>query len=137
MPRCYYYGIRLRDGTPQILVSRFATITALTPDNTQVLLERRNIFDTHQPGLEWLCNQGLVSQAAIALLAHATTAPTLTCRYAQAFQDQVVSQFPPQCWIGRADQIRTWVAVQRRQERLQHSQTLISTHDSKELMGRT
>jgi hypothetical protein len=116
MSRCYYYAVRLKNGTAQILASRASNAALMTSNNTKLLPERRTIADTQQLGLEWLCQDGGFSQAAIALLAHATTGTLITRRYAQRFQAEVLAQLPSQGWVLRADQVRHWVAVQRHNE---------------------
>jgi hypothetical protein len=125
MPRCYYYAIRLKDGIAQILTSREAEVARLTPENTRLLPERREIADTGLLGLEWVCAEGAFSQAAIAILAHATTGKLITRRYAQRFQSEVLAKRSVDGWILRADQVRLWVASQRRNEHLQQTRTLI------------
>jgi hypothetical protein len=125
MPRCYYYAIRLEDGTAQILTSTAADPTHLGLSNTKLLPEKRTIMDTGQAHLEWICSTGDVSQAAIALLAHATTGEQITRRYARRFQAEVLSTLPPNGWTLRADQLRHWVATQRRHDRATQAHTLL------------
>lgn len=127
MPRSYYHAVRLADQTPQILVSSVAHPGDLKLHNTKFLPERRGLKSLEVSPLEWVSAKGEISQAAIALLEHATTAPHLSRRYAEHFQRQVLDALSTHGWTMRADQIRSWVARLRRQEQAQQQLTLWKT----------
>lgn len=129
MPRCYYHAVRLRDQTPQILVSSVAYPQDLKLQNTKFLPERQGLKSLQVSPLEWVSRSGEVSRAAIALLEHATTAPKMAQRYAGSFQRQVLDTLPVQGWTLRADQIRNWVGRTRRQEQSIQQSTLWKTHE--------
>ncbi len=131
MSRCFYYAVRLKDGSPQILVSTVGNSADLDNQNTKLLPERRFVWDTGLPSLEWSTPEGQASQAAIAILGHATTAPALTRRYAQRFQTLFLDGFPRQGWSCRADEVRSWVAQQRRSDRKLQLQTISKTRPDK------
>jgi hypothetical protein len=126
MPRCYYYAIRQQQGVPQILCSHVSMLALLNAENTWFLPDRRTVLDCGGDDLEWCSPHRAVSQAAIALLGHATTGELITRRYALDFQREVLSNLSRDGWVMRADHVRQWVARKRRQTQKAQNATLLA-----------
>ncbi|KGF71915.1 hypothetical protein DO97_14220 [Neosynechococcus sphagnicola sy1] len=129
MARLYYHALRTQEGLAQILISPQEQAAAITWDTLELLPAARQVADSGQPGLEWHPSSLEFSQAAIALLAHATSGERSARLYAPIFQATVLSSLPEQGWTLRADQVRRWVALQRRWEAIAHQATLLESEE--------